>query len=197
MGTPFNRREFAAQAMKAIEPLVDLLLELGVSSPEAESLFRGIFVHKAKEWLQQKNGVEPSDVQIALATGIHRNFVRDILNHELRVPEIRARRGPKVDRLIEGWRTLPEFQDSSGKPAILWKSLREPSLKSLIRKVIPGSPIEGTLSQLIHRGLVRMLADGRVEISGAVPRRWDYPTAKKVGEIGRDSLARVIRSCIA
>src|ERR1700733_15206973 len=66
--------------MAAVEPLVELFLELGVTSPEAESLLRSLFVHKARQWLTESSadGARPSDVRVSLVTGVHRNFVRRI-----------------------------------------------------------------------------------------------------------------------
>ncbi len=42
--------------MQAIEPLIDLLLQLGRASPEAESLFRTQFVHRTRRRLLAQHG---------------------------------------------------------------------------------------------------------------------------------------------
>ena len=54
-----EKAALARSAMAAMEPLVQLLLEIGITSPEAESLLRSLFVHKAREWLAK--GAQPSE----------------------------------------------------------------------------------------------------------------------------------------
>src|ERR1039457_3849889 len=90
-------------AMAAVEPLVELFLELGVTSPEAESLLRSVFVHKAREWLAKPITAEdsPSDARVSLVTGVHRNFVRSILAEPPRIAAAREQRGHRASRLLD------------------------------------------------------------------------------------------------
>ena len=112
--------------MAAVEPLVELFLELGITSPEAESLLRSIFVHKAREWLAKSNAAEqyPSDVHVALVTGVHRNFVRTLLAEPPRIAVAREQKGHRASRLLEAWHSDARYLDSSGKPRDL--SEKEP-----------------------------------------------------------------------
>ncbi|MGH8142175.1 MAG: hypothetical protein ACREU2_06635, partial [Steroidobacteraceae bacterium] len=90
--------------MAAIEPLVELFLELGVTSPEAESLLRSLFVHKSRVWLsRQSGGEDPSDVRVALVTGVHRNFVSRLLAEPPKISATRARKGHRAARLLRAW----------------------------------------------------------------------------------------------
>jgi hypothetical protein len=189
-----DRAAAAVAALRSIEPLMDLLLEMGVSSREAESLFRGIFVRRAHKWLRQRSGAEPSVQQVALVTGIHRNFVSRILKEHPNLVAAQRRRGLKIDRLIEAWSTMPGFQDGQGKPAALTRdSAREPSLKSLIRKCIPGAPLGGTSEQLLRLKLVRMLPDGRIQLNPPRAKQLTHKLARRVGRAGKEVLASVIK----
>jgi hypothetical protein len=108
----------AQAAMAAAEPLVELLLELGVTSPEAESLLRGVFVHKTREWLARESATtsEPSDARVSLVTGVHRNFVRRILAEPPKIADAREQKSNRANRLLRGWYSDPGYLDTSGKP---------------------------------------------------------------------------------
>src|ERR1700685_3336660 len=108
----------ARSAMTAVEPLVELFLELGITSPEVESLLRSLFVHKACAWLAESSaaGASPSHVLVSLVTGVHRNVVRKILAEPLRIAAARAQKKHRTARLLEAWHTNATYLDSSGKP---------------------------------------------------------------------------------
>ena len=123
----------ARAAMAAVEPLVELLLELGVTSPEAESLLRGVFVHKTRDWLtrQGEGGSEPSDARVSLVTGVHRNFVRRILTEPPKIADAREQKSNRANRLLEAWHSDPDYLDTSGKPRDLPEKGGKPSFLSL------------------------------------------------------------------
>jgi len=103
--------------MAAVEPLVDLFLELGITSPEAESLLRSLYVHKARDWLAAQNGgASPSDARVALVTGVHRNFVHQILSEPPAIAIARQRKGHRADKLLDAWHKQPSYLDNAGKP---------------------------------------------------------------------------------
>src|ERR1039458_8581408 len=110
-----EKAALARSAMVAAEPLVHLFLELGITSPEAESLLRSLFVHKAREWLASagKGGESPSDVRVSLVTGVHRNFVRRILGEPPRIAAMRQQKGHRAERLLEAWHTNPAYLESN------------------------------------------------------------------------------------
>lgn len=185
-----EKSALAKAAMVAIEPLVQFLLEIGVNSPEAESLFRSIFIHKARDWLTAQGRYEPSDVQIALVTGVHRNFVHEILKGPPRIAAVRRSRGVKLERLIEAWRLDSAYVGGDGKPLTLFRTAPEPSVKSLIAKHLPGAPVGGTIAQLIRRGLVQVLPDDRILIRSALQpaKGMSYSKVAAAGDLGRSLL---------
>lgn len=188
----------ARAAMAAVEPLVELFLELGVSSPEAESLLRSVFVHTARDWLARRgtgNG-RPSDVHVALVTGVHRNFVHNILAEPPRIAPAREQKGHRTTRLLEAWHTDPKFLDSSGKPRDLSEKEQEPSFNTLALTYAPGAAPSVMLGELRRAGLVQILSEHRVRIRNRSFRLPGINTANvtEMGHRARALLATLTRN---
>jgi hypothetical protein len=64
----------------ALEPVIDVCLQIGITSPELESLLRATFVRRAFVRLprQATTGRDPSDSRVSIATGVHRAEVSRI-----------------------------------------------------------------------------------------------------------------------
>src|ERR1700674_5441896 len=137
--------------MAAVDPLVELFLELGITSPEAQRLLRSLFVHKAHQWLaaSSADGASPSDVRVSLVTGVHRNFVRKILAEPPRIAAAREQKKHRTASLLEAWYTNPAYLDSSGKPRDLSRKEPEPSFYNLASATAPGAPLALVLQDLI------------------------------------------------
>jgi hypothetical protein len=182
---PEAKTALARAAMTAVEPLVELFLELGITSPEAESLLRGVFVHTARKWLasQSKSGEVPSDVRVALVTGVHRNFVRQILAEPPRIAAAREQKGGGAGRLLEAWHSDPVYLDSSGKPRDLPERDQEPSFYSLATAYLPGAAPGVVLEELRRAGLVQLLAEHRVRVRSRAFRTQGISVGT-VGEMG-------------
>jgi hypothetical protein len=180
-----GKAALARAAMTALEPIVEILLELGVTSPEAESLLRSLFIHKAREWLarQDEEGELPSDVRVALVTGVHRNFVRYILAEPPRIAAARAQRGQSAGRLLDAWHSDRRYLDSSGKPRDLSERGREPSFHTLATTYVPGTAPGVVLDELRRAGLVQRLAERRVRVRSRAMRAHGVNVGS-VGEMG-------------
>jgi hypothetical protein len=163
-----GKAAIAKAAMVAAEPLVELLLELGVTSPEAESLLRGVFVHKTREWLARQSAdlAEPSDVRVSLVTGVHRNFVRRILAEPPKIAAGREEKSNRANRLLQGWYSDPAYLDTSGKPRDLPEKGLRPSFQTLSTTYVPGAAPGVVLDQLRRAGLVQLLSEHRLRVRG-------------------------------
>jgi hypothetical protein len=161
-----GKAAMARAAMAAVEPLVELLLEMGVTSPEAESLLRSVFVHKTRAWLARRNpgASKPSDARVSLVTGVHRNFVRRILAEPPKIAEARQQKGNRASRMLKAWHSDPVFLDSSGKPRDLPEKGSSPSFHSLATMYLPSAAPGVVLEELRRAGLVQMLSDERVRV---------------------------------
>jgi hypothetical protein len=184
MGRP-GKATLARAAMSAVEPLVELFLELGVTSPEAESLLRSVFVHTAREWLARSHAAsgDPSDVRISLVTGVHRNFVRKILDEPPGIAAAREQKGHPAGRVLEAWHSDPKYLDSSGKPRDLFEKDQEPSFNSLVLDHLPGASPGIVLAELRRAGLVQMLSEHRVRVRSRSFRLHGI-NAGNIGELG-------------
>src|SRR5580693_8347093 len=182
---PDQKTALARAAMTAVEPLVELFLELGITSPEAESLLRGVFVHTARKWLasQSPSGEGPSDVRVSLVTGVHRNFVRRILAEPPRIAAAREQKGAGASRLLEAWHSDPAYLDSSGKPRDLPERDHEPSFYSLAAAYLPGAAPGVVLEELRRAGLVQLLAEHRVRVRSRAYKTQGISIGN-VGEMG-------------
>jgi hypothetical protein len=156
----------ARGALEAIEPVVDLLLRIGITSPEAESLIRGLFVRQAKAWLREEGAGEPSDVRLALVTGVHRNEVAQLLSKPLQIPKARERRRDVAGRLLRAWHTDSAYQDVGGRPLDLSERGAAPSFAALVAKYLPGTSTGAALQQLLRTGVIESLSHHRVRIHG-------------------------------
>ena len=181
-----GKAALARCAMAAMEPLVQLFLELGITSPEAESLLRSLFVHTAREWLAGStgSGESPSDARVSLVTGVHRNFVRRILGQPPRIAAAREEKGHPAERLLDAWHSDPAYLDSSGKPRDLSEKAPEPSFYSLVSQSIPGAAPGVVLEELQRAGVVQLLSEHRVRVRSRGFRLHGL-NATNVGEMGQ------------
>jgi hypothetical protein len=168
-----DRRRLGKAVATAIEPIVELLLEFGVTSPEAESLLRSVYVHRARARLATSLGrcKAPSDVHVALITGIHRNFVRQILSGPPNIPSDREHRGSTISRVLHTWQSNPRYLSADGVPLDLAEEGERLSFQSLVSQTLPGVAPSAVMAELRARGLVKLLPDHRVRISLTADRQ--------------------------
>jgi hypothetical protein len=193
-----GKAALARSAMAAVEPLVELFLELGITSPEAESLLRSLFIHKARQWLaaSSADGEQPSDVRVSLVTGVHRNFVRRILAEPPRIAAARERKKHRTARLLEAWHTDPAYLDSSGKPRDLSRKEPEPSFSTLASTYVPGAAPGVVLQELHRAGVVQFLSDERVRVRSRTFRVHGVNAAgmSELGSRGKELLETLIHN---
>ncbi|HEX4378319.1 MAG TPA: DUF6502 family protein [Steroidobacteraceae bacterium] len=161
-----DKNDIAAVAISAIAPLIEFLLELGVTSPQAESLFRSVFVHEAQKWLARKNksGRPPSDARVALITGVHRNFVRDLLLEAPKIAKSRQRKRGGAHGLLKAWSANPRYLDGSGRPRDLPIRGAGATFQALAAAYLPGSAPGVIMDELCRSGAVEELPGGRVRL---------------------------------
>jgi hypothetical protein len=193
-----GKAALARSAMAAMEPLVELFLELGITSPEAESLLRSLFIHKARQWLagSSADGANPSDVRVSLVTGVHRNFVGRILAEPPRIAAAREQKKHRTARLLEAWHTDPTYLDSSGKPRDLSRRAPEPSFSTLASTYVPGAAPGVVLEELHRAGVVQLLADERVRVRSRTFRVHGVNATgmSELGSRGRELLETLIHN---
>jgi hypothetical protein len=184
IGRPSARAKMALAALTAVEPLLDLFLRIGLTSPEVESLMRGVFVHKSREWLARQNGGQPpSNVRVSLVSGVHRNFVHRILAEPPRIAPARERRANRIGPLLQAWHNENQYLDDSGKPRDLPERGESPSFLSLVREHLPGTSPSEILQALLRSGVVESLPNHRVRVRSQTVRQLGI-TLENVTELG-------------
>lgn len=159
-----------AALVEALEPLVDVCLETGITSPEFESLLRVAFVLRAFEKLPRhaRSGRAPTANKVALATGVSWNDVAQI--HAGRGPsaakelmQARERKSSIAARVVQGWTTDARFMTSGGLPLDLpiKRNRDRRSFQDLVAKYAPSVHAGATLKEMTRRGLVQVV-DGEI-----------------------------------
>jgi Family of unknown function (DUF6502) len=156
---------------EAFEPLIDVCLSLGITSPELEALLRAAFVQRAFVKLPRHPRTDrgPSDSRVSLATGVHRSEVAKIRSAPgaTGVKSTMARKQQlysRSARILQGWSTDARFLTSGGVPLDLplERNRERRSFEDLVEKYAPGNHPGSALKELRRRGTVDLLEDGIV-----------------------------------
>jgi hypothetical protein len=168
------RQGTALALAPALAPIVDLCLQLSVTSPEMERVLRNVFVERAARWLlEHRRGARAaSDLKVALMVGIHRNFVREIRSLRPRAAVDRPRRGHRAEALLDAWSSDWRFLNESGQPRDLpiQAAPGEPSFEMLVQECLPGVSMRTALAELRRSGSVRLLAEEQVRLRSRTVR---------------------------
>ncbi len=163
----------------ALEPLIDVCLTIGITSPEFESLLRAAFVQRAFVKLPRhsRTGRGPSDSRVSLAAGVHRTEVSRIraaggTAGARGTMEKKQRLYSKSARILVGWTTDPRFMTSGGLPLDLpmERNKQRRSFEDLVDKYAPGNHPGSVLKELRRRGTVDLLKDGIVRFKSTTTR---------------------------
>lgn len=147
------------------EPLARLLIEHGVSSPEAENLLRAVCVHQAAK-AEVGRRKRPNVSRIALITGIDRGEVARILESPPGVgPAVENRRN-RANRVLVGWHSDPNFLGADGPLVLPIKhgDRKRASFWTLANRYAAGMYPGLILSELCRVGAAERLSDNRVRV---------------------------------
>src|SRR5271167_1417673 len=162
--------DVARALSSALEPLIDVCLKIGVTSPEIESLLRVAFVQRAFAKLPRhsRTGRGPSDTRVSLAAGVHRSEVSKIRSAggtASAKSTMEKKKGlySKSARVLTGWTADPRFMTSGGLPLDLpmERNKQRRSFEDLVDRYAPGNHPGSVLKELRRRGNVELL-DGEV-----------------------------------
>ena len=163
----------------ALEPLIDVCLQIGITSPELESLLRVAFVQRAFAKLPRHSttGRGPSDSRVGLAVGVHRTEVSRIraaggTTSARQTMETKERLYSKSARVLAGWTTDARFMTSGGQPLDLpmERNKQRRSFEDLVDKCAPGHHPGTVLKELRRRGNVELLEEDIIRFKSATTR---------------------------
>lgn len=155
----------------ALDAIIDICLKLGITAPALESFLRVRTIQRAAETLPRdpRTGREPTHEAIALATGLYRREVQNVLaqgakNAQTRV--LHSQRTSKTDRILTLWSTKPRYRSNAGTPLDLPFELygNVPTFSELSRLALPGRKPKNVLRELQRRRLVQCLPDDLVHL---------------------------------
>lgn len=197
--------ETALAAMAAFEPLVRLFLDLGMSSPEAETLLRAVFVHQTHQWLSERDDTDDvSHSKVALLSGVHRNTVSEILSAKggPKIGYSRAQWSQRAGRVLREWHFDHAYRDPQGEPRIL--PLRSPDSSqttfwTLCGTYAPSIWPRTILDELVRVRAVKRRRDGMIEV---LKSTYGGPNAKsaaieEMGARARDLLSTLVHNLTA
>src|SRR5271166_3339439 len=179
MKSPPDHIEVARALSAALEPLVDVCLQIGITSRQVESLLRVAFVQRAFVKLPRhpRTGRGPSESRVSLAVGVHRNEVSKIraaggTASAKGTMQEKERLYSKSARVLAGWTTDPRFMTSGGHPLDLpmERDRQRRSFEDLVDKYAPGNHPGSVLKELRRRGTVDLLKDGIVRFKSTTTR---------------------------
>ena len=181
-------------AMRRIaRPLARLLIDAGVGAGEFHAIMKSAFVQAA-----QDTGESPraNASRIATLTGLTRREVTTLLQTpEDEAPQVDHHRS-RLQRVLSGWWTDPDFQDSLGAPASLPLRGAKISFATLVKRYSGEPRVLTILDELLRVKAVRKLTDGRYQALSRsfAPARWDPDGMTVIGEQLRDHLDTLVHN---
>jgi hypothetical protein len=195
-----SRRVGLLETLKTVfEPLARLLIEHGISSPEAERLLRAVCVREVAK-AGAVPGKRPNASRVALVTGVDRGVVRRILRTRQKAEEVNDRRH-RVNRVLAGWHSDKRFS-SGGRPLSLpmkaakTRDYKRSSFWALARRYAPGVYPGLILSELLRVGAVEELDNGRLRVRAREYRAAAFST-ESLSELGarvRDLMQTILNN---
>ena len=172
--TAYQRHAAAIALASALEPVVDLCLELGISSPEMERVLRSVFANRATELLSSgsRRAGPASATRVGLMIGLHRNVIRAIRTTKPRAQLEKVKRRYRGAALLEAWAGDWEYLTTAGQPRDLPLHARsgEPSFEALVRRYMPGISTGTAVAELRRSGAIRLLPDELIRLRSRTPR---------------------------
>ncbi|MEL6870374.1 MAG: DUF6502 family protein [Pseudomonadota bacterium] len=167
--------------LKAIKPLVHLLLESGIGHREFSEIAKRAFVEVAtKEY-----GIRGRDTNIsrvAVMTGLTRKEVKKIREGASRIDGEKGLKPIPASVVLHYWHTDSNFLASDGSPRVLEFEEGMPSFKDLVKRYAGDIPPGAIRTELNRTGAIRILPNGSL-----VPIRREV-----VAAVGSDRLLRAI-----
>ena len=176
----------AAALKRILDPLIELMLDAGLTVQEVNKLLRDRAVRLASRRVTRDIGRE-SKSRVAIITGLPRSEVTKILNS----PDTRITVKPDqhlARRVLAAWFDTPTFLSVNGDPAILSIFGKKRSFESLVKKHGSGIPVRAMLDALMQLGAIEQLPDQKVRAKVRVPVLTGLTSSSiaAVGERGKD-----------
>jgi hypothetical protein len=150
-----------------MDPLIDLMLDTGVTVQEFSRIVRDRAVRRAAERITKENG-RGSKSRVAIMTGLPRSEVARILM-AADVPKVSRLGQHPARKVLAGWYDNPIFLSENGDPAALPVFGARRSFERLVALYSGGIPVRAMLDQLIQIDAIDVLPGQLVKAKSRVP----------------------------
>jgi hypothetical protein len=156
-------------AHATFEGLAPLLIEHGITSPEAETLLRALCVHAAAR-ASTRQARRPNVSRISVKTGVDRHTVAAILKQSPKAEAGFSSRRNSMSRVIDGWLLDPDYTEK-GHPQVL--EIGDPRSKgrsvwNLVQRYAPGVWPRLIIDEMIRLDYVDTLPSGQLRWKEAI-----------------------------
>jgi len=184
------KKAVSGATLRLLEPLVRFLLEARLGIGDLQALSRRAYVRMAARDPANIRDGRLNVTRIAATTGLTRIEVSALLAEERGTAPRTRRRGQdrgrvRAERVLQGWWSDPQFQDSSGGPARLPRRVASRSFTALVKRHSGDANNAGAvLRELLESQAVREHDDGALEAVShtCVNVRWDEEGIEALGE---------------
>jgi hypothetical protein len=179
---------------KIVDPLIDLMLDAGVTVQEFSRIMRDRAVRRADERITKRNG-RGSKSQVAIATGLPRSEVARILL-TTNVPKLGRLGQHPARKVLAGWYDNPLFLSENGDPAVLPIFGARKSFERLVARYSGGIPVRAMLDQLLQIDAIELRPGQRVKANSRVPtfKGFNNMAIATIGDRTRDLLETLLRN---
>ena len=188
-----NNKEKVLHAMYlCLKPLAEMMLTTGIGQKEAIEALKLAAVDVARRKYGIRNR-QTNTSRIAVMTGLTRKEVSR-LQVELDKGErgTNARSAPSL-RLLESWKSEPEFLDKHGRPADLPFKGEEGSFTSLVKRFGADVPAGAMRTELLRMGCILKLRDDVLRYVGenAISNHLAETLAVQLEQVAAPMLANI------
>jgi hypothetical protein len=166
---------------RVLEPLLELMLDAGVTVQELNQIAREGAVRIATKRIANDCGRENRS-RVAILTGLPRSEVTRILNSPHSLKKAKFDQNP-ARRILAAWHDSPHFLSPRGEPAVLPIFGRKLSFEYLVKNYGGGIPVRAMLDELTQLNAVERLDNQRVRAKARVPISTGL-TSRSISAIG-------------
>lgn len=141
-------------ALRLMAPLVELLLQEGVTYPRFTSALKATFLEAAEKILEA-NATRANDSSLSVLSGVHRKDVRAWHSDGKPLPQ--AKTLSVAMEIYTRWASDKDYCESSGSPRVLERTGGPGSFEALATAVSSDVHPHTVLKELIRLGIVRRM----------------------------------------
>ena len=158
----YNKTQIAL--IKAVsmlcKPLIQLLIEKGVTFPQFRELIKELYVEVADTHFSLDDK-KPSDSRIFVLTGVHRKDIKRIRQQDKEQDSTISSSASLSGEIVARWISMPEYMDENGNPRPLLKNKKssESEFDQLVSSVNKDVRPKVILEEWLRLNIVHMEDD--------------------------------------